>query len=300
MKKSIFLSILFAFTLMSVHAQTVIDLDRGGLVRSKTVEDYRREDPVRLKQMQEDSVAYNDCLNRALNAMYRDSLEEAEMLLQRALKLRPTAPSNPIVHHYMARIDMARGNFRSAAEKLSVLLKQNPDDKEVRCERASCYIELGNPKMALEDCQSLLRNTINDEERVRYLFLRVAAYDALKLYQKEKEDLQEILQISPAYPSAQLLLALVYAKLGQQEEAMNRLNHYISAHPTDAEGFAARAEIEAQTQKYELARADYDTAIRLSPQQPAYLFARAAVLEQLGLTAAARRDREEAQKLSCK
>ena len=65
----IYIIVLFIAPMISSFAQTIIDLERGGLVRSKNVEDYRKQDPYLVKKQREDSIAYNDCLNRALNAM---------------------------------------------------------------------------------------------------------------------------------------------------------------------------------------------------------------------------------------
>jgi tetratricopeptide (TPR) repeat protein len=283
--------------MISSFAQTIIDLERGGLVRSKNVEDYRKQDPYKIQKQREDSIAYNDCLNRALNAMYRDSLSEAKTMLNDALRLRPEAPSNYIVRHYLARIDMATGEFRHAAEILSELLKQNPEDKEVRHERAVCYLEAGNPRMALTDCQTLVDKAFAQEEKVRALFLRVAVYDALRLYQQEREDLTEILRITPNNQSATLLLAMTYAKLGQNTVALQKINAYILMYPENAEGYAARAEMEVKQEQWQLARADYDKAVELNPDEPTYYIARAGVLEKLELTSAARQDREKAQQL---
>jgi tetratricopeptide (TPR) repeat protein len=261
------------------------------------MEDYRKQDPYKVQKQREDSIAYNDCLNRALNAMYRDSLIEAKDMLNEALTLRPEAPSNYIVRHYLARIDMATGEFRHAAEILSELLKQNPEDKEVRHERAVCYLEAGNPRMALTDCQTLVDKAFAQEEKVRALFLRVAVYDALRLYQEEREDLTEILRITPNNQSATLLLAMTYAKLGQNTVALQKINAYILMYPENAEGYAARAEMEVKQEQWQLARADYDKAVELNPDEPTYYIARAGVLEKLELTSIARQDREKAQQL---
>ena len=293
----IYIIVLFIAPMISSFAQTIIDLERGGLVRSKNVEDYRKQDPYLVKKQREDSIAYNDCLNRALNAMYRDSLAEAKTMLHDALRLRPEAPSNYIVRHYLARIDMATGDFRHAAEILSELLKQNPEDKEVRHERAVCYLEAGNARMALEDCQTLVDKSFGQEEKVRALFLRVAVYDALRLYQQEREDLTEILRMDPINQSASLLLAMNYAKSGQNAVALQKVNEYIVKFPQSAEGYAARAEMEAKQEQWQLVRADYDKAVELNPNEPTYYIARAGILEKMGLTSAARQDREKAQQL---
>ena len=148
-------SLLLFLLAACLSGQTVIDLKRGGGVRAKTVDDYRRNDSDMDRRVREDSIAYNDCLTRAFNALYRDSLDQAEELLNNALSLRPAAPSNYIVRHYLARISMARGRYADAVQRLTALLRERPEDREVRSERASCYIESSNPQAALEDCNVL-------------------------------------------------------------------------------------------------------------------------------------------------
>ena len=288
---SIFLLSLFP---AGLSGQTVIDLKRGGGVRAKTVDDYRRDDSGLNRRVREDSIAYNDCLTRAFNALYRDSLDQAEELLARALTLRPAAPSNYIVRHYLARIHMARGQYAEAVKGLTTLLRERPEDREVRGERASCYIESGNAQAALEDCNALLASPPSEADHVHALFLRTAAYHALHETDKALADTRAVLQLDLSNKSAHLLQATLLAEMGQTAEAMNRYNLYVTAHREDADGYAARAELEVRQEMWQAARADYDEALRIRPADPTLLLARATVLERLGLNALAKRDREAA------
>ncbi len=72
------------------------------------------------------------------------------------------------------------------------------------------------------------------------------------------------------------------------------MNEYIVKFPQSAEGYAARAEMEAKQEQWQLARADYDKAVELNPEEPTYYIARAKVLDKMKLSSAARRDREVA------
>ena len=286
--------LLFSLYAVCLSGQTIIDLKRGGGVRAKTVDDYRRDDSDLNRRVREDSIAYNDCLTRAFNALYRDSLYQAEELLTRALTLRPAAPSNYIVRHYLARINMARGQYAEAVQELTALLREHPEDREMRSERASCYIESSNPQAALEDCNALLISPPSEADHVHALFLRLAAYHALRETDKALADTRTILRLDPANKTAALLEATLLAEKGQTAEAMNRYNLYVSAHRDDADGYAARAELEVKQEMWQAARADYDEALRIRPADPALLLARATVLERLGLNALAKRDREAA------
>lgn len=279
-------------------AQTVIDLRRGGGVRAKTVDDYRHDDADMERRLREDSIAYVDNLRRAFNALHRDSLDVAEGLLRECLTLRPVAPSNYIVRHYLGRIDMARGKYAEAATQLSALLRERPDNREIRRERATCYIEAGNPAAALDDCRTLLDAPPTVDEHVRALFLRIAAYSALRQPDRVRQDLEQILRIDPMNESALLLLVDNYAQRGQTTEAMDRLNTFVASHPQHPDGYAARAALEVKQQMWQAARADYDEAIRLRPDDATLLQSRAEVLRHLGLDALAQRDMDEAARVA--
>lgn len=118
-----FASIFLAGTL---GAQTIIPLQRGqGGIRSKTVDDYKREQHTD-KREQSDSLAYVDNLRRAFNALYADSLGQAETLFNEALKLRPAAEGNHIIKYNLGLVDMARGRNVQAVENLPLSSRTTP------------------------------------------------------------------------------------------------------------------------------------------------------------------------------
>ena len=82
-------------------------------------------------QLEQDSLAYIDCLTRAFNFLHTDSLAQAQAQFERALSLRPKAPGNRVVHHYLARIFMARSQWKDALARLSRLLEQEPANADV-------------------------------------------------------------------------------------------------------------------------------------------------------------------------
>ena len=274
----------------SFFGQTIIDLNRGGQVRSKTLEEYRKEEPGWTEKQKADSLQYSDNLTRALNALYRDSIDQAEGLMKEALKLRPNAASNYILRHYLGRIAIARGNYREAIAQFSTLLKDYPNYKEARFDRASCYLEIKNARAALEDCETLFHAELGREERIKALFLRSACHTESRHPEKAKTDLEEILKLDPTNESAQLLLAFAYMHLGQNAEALNRMNLFVASHPQSVEGLVARAELEEKLQQQEVARADYDKAISLAPKDASLYAKRARLFVSMGLRQQAEKD----------
>ena len=295
---ALFASILLAGTL---SAQTIIPLQRGqGGIRSKTVDDYKREQHTD-KREQSDSLAYVDNLRRAFNALYADSLWQAETLFNEALKLRPTAEGNHIIKYNLGLVDMARGRNVQAVEKLTAVIKDYPNYFDARLARAEANLQLGRAAEAQDDAQQVLDQPeldgITPQLLERARFVRAAARYQLRLFTEAHADLQHIISANPQNTNAQILDALTLQQMGQPKEALNRLNLIVSAHPDMVDALSTRAAVEAELNMPALARADYDRLVELQPNESAYYIERAKMLLRLGEKKAARTDLDKAIKL---
>lgn len=295
---ALFASIFFAGTL---GAQTIIPLQRGqGGIRSKTVDDYKRERHTD-KREQSDSLAYVDNLRRAFNALYADSLGQAESLFNEALKLRPTAEGNHIIKYNLGLVDMARGRNVQAVEKLTAVIKDYPNYFDARLARAEANLQLGRAAEAQDDAQQVLDQPeldgITPQLLERARFVRAAARYQLRLFTEAHADLQHIISANPQNTNAQILDALTLQQMGQPKEALNRLNLIVSAHPDMVDALSTRAAVEAELNMPALARADYDRLVELQPNESAYYIERAKMLLRLGEKKAARTDLDKAIKL---
>lgn len=285
----------------TLQAQTIIPLQRGqGGVRGKTIDDYKREQHTD-KREQSDSLAYVDNLRRAFNALYADSLSQAESLFNEALKLRPTAEGNHIIKYNLGLVDMARGQNVQAVEKLTAVIKDYPNYFDARLARAEANLQLGRAAEAQDDAQQVLDQPgldgITPELLERARFVRAAARYQLRLFTEAHADLQHIVSANPQNTNAQILDALTLQQMGQPKEALNRLNLIVSAHPDMVDALSTRAVVEAELNMPALARADYDRLIELQPNESAYYIERAKMLLQLGEKKAARADLDKAIKL---
>lgn len=285
----------------TLGAQTIIPLQREqGGIRSKTVDDYKREQHTD-KREQSDSLAYVDNLRRAFNALYADSLGQAESLFNEALKLRPTAEGNHIIKYNLGLVDMARGRNVQAVEKLTAVIKDYPNYFDARLARAEANLQLGRAAEAQDDAQQVLDQPELDGitpkllERAR--FVRAAARYQLRLFTEAHADLQHIISANPQNTNAQILDALTLQQMGQPKEALNRLNLIVSAHPDMVDALSTRAAVEAELNMPALARADYDRLVELQPNESAYYIERAKMLLRLGEKKAARTDLDKAIKL---
>lgn len=203
-------------------AQTLIDLHTGK-VSGKTRQDYNaktRED----WQLHEDSIAYADCVTRAFNYLYEDSLQTAQTLFERALKLRPNAPENAVVRHNIGRIYMARRQWRDAISLFSRVLEETPRFAELREDRATCFIELSQYDKALKDYEYLLMTHPEDAHyrlfHAMMLSYTGAKYDAI-------DELDTLITDDEQNASYFLTRAGVYIDLGNKGYARRDLDHAV-------------------------------------------------------------------------
>lgn len=287
--------------MLTLQAQTIIPLERGKVgVRAKNIEDYKN-DMKMAERLRDDSLLYVDNLRRAFNALHTDSLAQAERLFNEALKLRPTAPGNHIIRYNLGLVDMARGNNVEAIKKLTDIIKTYPNYFDARLARAEAYLQLGRTNEAIDDAQQLLEKqhldgmTADIAERAR--FVRAAARYQLRLYTDAHADLQTIMGDNPQNVNAQVLDALTLQHMGRPKEALNRLNLIVEAHPHHIDAISTRAAVEAELNLTAMARADYDTLIKLQPNESSYYIERAKMLIRLGEKKAARNDLDTAVRL---
>lgn len=256
------LSLLFC----PLKAQTVIDLNRGGTVHSKTLSDYDIQHIGNLQREIEDSLAYVENLKWAFSALATDSLDHAEAYFGAALHLRPTAPGNYVVRHNLGRIQMARGRWNDAIQLLTMALADRDSARDIRYDRAQAYYEAEHYRQCADDVSLLIDQTAPGDTlgRVELLLFRAAALDADGRSAEALPDLEEVLRLDDTHTEARMLMAMT---LGGQHEA---------------EGL------------YDLAREYYDEAIALAPDTPYLYVARGRCYEHLDLPVHARRDYERA------
>lgn len=207
----LFLLALFCLPAPTAKAQTVIDL-RTGQVTGKKTTDYDVQTREKW-QIEQDSLAYVDCLTRAFNYLHADSLAQAQTQFERALSLRPKALGNRVIHHNLARIFMARSQWKDALARLSKILEQEPANADVRADRASCCLQLGLFAEAVADFDCLLLQHPDDPH---FLLLRAMAHSGAHQPYDALDDLDTIVRLAPDNAEAYLLRAEIHLDLGQR------------------------------------------------------------------------------------
>lgn len=296
MRKFFFL-LLFLCVGQSLGAQTIIELKPGGSVRGKTVDDYTEEQQL-TERLRADSLQYIDYIRRGFNALYADSLDEAEDLLNAAVKLRPDAPGNYVLRYNLGLIDVSRGHYDKAVSKFDLILKNYPDHYDARIARAESNLQLGKAAEAIEDANVMLPILHSDdfppEIQERALFVKAAANYQLRLYVEACSILETLLKRNPSKENARILEALCLEHMGQPKEALNRLNFIVAANPQSIDALSTRAAVESGLELNALARADYDRLIEMEPNESEFYIERARVLIRLDEKTAARADLDKA------
>lgn len=216
MFRTLFIFLLFTLIplwhqMPALQAQTVIDLHTG-LISAKTKDDYDVKAREQWQQEQ-DSLAYVDCLTRAFNYLHADSLALAQEHFERALALRPDAPGNRVVQHNLARILMARSQWKDALQRLSRLVQKDPTWDEAREDRAACCLQLSLFEQALEDYDNLLLRHPAD---AHFLLLRAMARCGAGKPYEALDDLDEAIRNDANHADAYLLRAEIHLDLGQR------------------------------------------------------------------------------------
>ena len=185
-------------TAASATAQTIIDLEKGGKVRAKTIDDYKAE--ARMAEIaRRDSVAYVGLVRSGFTSLAADSLNEAEENLKRAIKLRPDAPGNHVLRYNLALIEMARGESKKAEKTLTDILKKHPDYVDARLARGEAYLQNGKDAEAVEDAKKVLESDeeISREMKARAHFVCAAGYYAAHRFVEAESELLQHLRLRP-------------------------------------------------------------------------------------------------------
>lgn len=271
MKRRFFIIFALLTAVFSVKGQIRVDMNSGGVqLRPMNLSDYdRHEETFALTHA--DSMDYQNHVVRAYNYLATDSLPQARMHLQQALKITNRAPGTWILQHTLGRIDMAEGKYMAAIGEFDAVLKKIPTQQDVRLDRATARLELGHTREALEDINLLLSGTIADSLRGHLLFMRASAQMKARLYLEARTDLKEVLRLSPDNENAMLLLCAADWKGGRRESAMLMLNGFINAHPKNTAALSLRADCLNELGQREAAIKDLDDALRLEPENTGIL-----------------------------
>lgn len=233
--------------------------------------------------------------------------------------------SAPVPASLIARgkLHAARGNLQQALADLSQALLSPVDDEDsIRLLHANIAVELGNVNAAVRDYQQVAakQGPLSDRALVAWgklLAQRVPAqamdkaeealkindqcaaahalladiHKSMNLRQTTIEDLQNAARLAPEDPTHFYRLGNLQAGLNATEEAVNAYTQAIAADPTWWRPYAGRATLHFRRRDLSAALQDLQDASQWAPRETSIYESRAVVLETMGRTDEAGRDR---------
>lgn len=183
-----------------------------------------------------------------------------------------------------------RDSLRAASEALAY----HPDSIDLRLRKARWNMELEDWQKAKEDYDFVLGK---EPANIAALYYRAYCNDRLHRYNFARLDYQNLLTIVPGNFEARLGLALLNEEDQHYTEALDGINELVDAYPDSAVAWAARANIEVERNMPELAEYDFTEALKRDSNNQEYILSRADVRITQKKFDAARRDLDTLVKL---
>ena len=212
--------------------------------------------------LQLSAQTYDELISRAMDAVEKDSLAQAETLFQQALRLEPANMRNALLFSNLGTIQRRMGKNKEALESYSLALNRTPYSITMLLNRASLYLEMDHKDKAYVDYCNVIDL---DEKNAEALQFRAYIYMTRRQYQDAKVDYQRLLEVLPEDKTARIGMAMVNQKLHRYHESLEEFNRLIVDYPKDVSLLKARAELEVETNNLELALLDLESAAKLAP-----------------------------------
>lgn len=205
---------------------------------------------------------YDELIVRAMDAVEKDSLHQAEELFKEALRLEPANMRNALLFSNLGTVQRRLGKNKQALESYSLALSRTPHSVPMLLNRASLYLDMNYLEKAYVDYCDVI--DLDDRNAEAYQF-RAYIYMNKRQYQDAKADYQRLLDVVPGDRTARIGMAIVNQKLRRYHESLEEFNRLIVDYPKDVSLLKARAELEVEMNTPDLALLDLESAARLAP-----------------------------------
>ena len=212
--------------------------------------------------LQLSAQTYDELITRAMDAVEKDSLHQAEGLFKEALKLDPANMRNALLFSNLGTVQRRMGKNKEALESYSLALNLTPYSVTMLLNRASLYLELNYLDKAYTDYCNVIDM---DADNVEALQFRAYIYMRRRQYQEARNDYQRLLETVPGDKTARIGMAMVNQKMLRYRESLEEFNRLIVDYPKDASLLKARAELEVEMNSLEMALLDLEAALKLTP-----------------------------------
>ena len=208
------------------------------------------------------SQTYDELIIRAMDAVEKDSLYQAEKLFEQALQLEPANMRNALLFSNLGTVQRRMGKNREAVESYTLALNLTPYSVTMLLNRASLYLEMDYLDKAYVDYCNVIDL---DAKNTEALGFRAYIYMRRRQYLDAKADYQRLLESMPDDKTARIGMAMVNQKLQRYQESMDGFNRLVVDYPDDASLLMARAELEVEMGSLEMALLDLENAAKFAP-----------------------------------
>lgn len=186
-------------------------------------------------------------------------LERAKPYLELAARQQPGSPLNKL----LAQIALAEPNVNRAIELLDGYVKARPGDGQALLMLANAHMREGRHARAVQLMQDALKTKDSADYRTALGLSLLQSGQA----SMATEQLAQAYKTDPKQTYAGLALVAVYLRDGQPAKAITVADGLARANPNSATVTMVQAYAKAQVRDYAGARAGYEKALRLDPQQ---------------------------------
>ena len=212
--------------------------------------------------LQLSAQTYDELITRAMDAVEKDSLYQAEVFFKKALKLEPANMRNALLFSNLGTIQRRMGKNKEAIESYSLALNLTPYSITMLLNRASLYLDMDYLDKAYLDYCTVIDLDAKNQEALQF---RAYIYMRRRQYQEAKNDYQSLLEVIPDDKTARIGIAMVNQKMLRYRDSLEEFNRLIVDYPKDASLLKARAELEVDMSSLEMALLDLESAAKLTP-----------------------------------
>ena len=212
--------------------------------------------------LQLSAQTYDELITRAMDAVEKDSLYQAEVFFKKALKLEPANMRNALLFSNLGTIQRRMGKNKEALESYSLALNLTPYSVTMLLNRASLYLDMDYLDKAYLDYCTVIDLDAKNQEALQF---RAYIYMRRRQYQDAKNDYQSLLEVIPDDKTARIGMAMVNQKMLRYRDSLEEFNRLIVDYPKDASLLKARAELEVDMSSLEMALLDLESAAKLTP-----------------------------------
>lgn len=205
---------------------------------------------------------YDDLIARAMDAVEKDSLYQAENWFKEALKLEPANMRNALLFSNLGTIQRRMGKNKEALESYSLALNLTPYSVTMLLNRASLYLEMDYLDKAYVDYCNVIDMDNKNKEALQF---RAYIYMRRRQYAEARMDYRSLLEVVPDDKTARIGMAMVNQKDKRYRESLEEFNRLIVDYPKDVSLLKARAELEVEMNSLDMALLDLESAVKMAP-----------------------------------